>query len=60
VLYRADNVEDFCEQAKRLLSQTGLQRKLGKEAREFILREKDWNVLAQRYLNIYDFAIRNR
>src|SRR6266849_231185 len=60
VLYRADNVEDFCKQAKRLLSQTSLQRKLGQEAREFILREKDWKVLAQRYINIYDFAMHHR
>ncbi|HTF25984.1 MAG TPA: glycosyltransferase [Candidatus Limnocylindria bacterium] len=60
ILYRADNVEDFCLQAKRLLSQPSLQRKLGEEAREFILREKDWKVLAQRYIGIYDSAIRNR
>jgi glycogen synthase len=60
ILYRADNVEDFCAQAKRLLSETNLQRKLGEEAREFILREKDWNVLARRYINIYDFAMRRR
>lgn len=60
ILYRADNVEDFCAQAKRLLSQTSLQRKLGEEARDFILREKDWKVLALRYIDIYDSAIRNR
>jgi PEP-CTERM/exosortase A-associated glycosyltransferase len=60
VLYRADNIDDFCWQAKRLLSQPSLQRKLGEEARDFILREKDWNVLARRYIDIYDFAIRNR
>jgi PEP-CTERM/exosortase A-associated glycosyltransferase len=60
VLYRADNVEDFCVQAKRLLLQTSLQRRLGEQAREFILREKDWNVLAQRYIDIYDFAMRRR
>jgi PEP-CTERM/exosortase A-associated glycosyltransferase len=60
VLYRADNIEDFCEQAKRLLSQPSLQRRLGAEAREFILREKDWKVLAERYVDIYDFAILNR
>ena len=60
VLYRADNVEDFCAQAQSLLSQPSLQRKLGDEAREFILREKDWKVLAQRYVGVYDFAIRHR
>lgn len=60
VLYRADNIEDFCVQTQRLLSQTSLQRKLGEEARKFILREKDWKVLAQRYIDVYDFAIRHR
>jgi glycogen(starch) synthase len=60
ILYRADSTEDFCMQAKKLLSQTSLQRKLGAEAREFILREKDWKVLAQRYIDVYDFAIRHR
>jgi glycosyltransferase involved in cell wall biosynthesis len=59
ILFRADNVEDFCAQAKRLLAQTDLRRKLGEEAREFILREKDWKVLAQRYIDIYDYAICN-
>jgi PEP-CTERM/exosortase A-associated glycosyltransferase len=58
VLYRADNVEDFCAQAKRLLSQTSLQRKLGEGAREFILHEKDWKVLTQRYIDVYNFAMR--
>jgi len=60
ILYRADNLQDFCAQAKRLLAQANLRRKLGEEAREFILREKDWKVLAQRYIHIYDSAIRNR
>jgi PEP-CTERM/exosortase A-associated glycosyltransferase len=60
ILFRADNVEDFCAQAERLLAQTDLRRKLGEQAREFILREKDWKVLAQRYIDVYDYAIRNR
>ena len=59
ILFRADNIDDFCEQAKRLLLQPALQRKLGEDAREFVLREKDWNVLARRYVEVYDFAIRN-
>lgn len=60
ILYRADNVEDFCVQAGKLLAQDNLRRNLGEEARKFILREKDWSVLARRYIDIYDFAIRNR
>jgi len=60
ILYRADNVEDFCVQATKLLAQDNLRRNLGEEARKFILREKDWSVLARCYIDIYDFAIRNR
>jgi PEP-CTERM/exosortase A-associated glycosyltransferase len=60
ILFRADNIDDFCEQARRLLLQPALQRKLGEDAREFVLREKDWNVLARRYVDVYEFAVRNR
>ncbi len=59
VLYRADNVEDFCVQAERLLAQTSLRQKLGDEAREFCLREKDWKIIAGRCTAIYETAIRN-
>jgi PEP-CTERM/exosortase A-associated glycosyltransferase len=59
ILYRADNIEDFCAKAKMLLSEPDLQRKLGEEARQFILREKNWSVLARRYIDIYNFAIQN-
>jgi glycosyltransferase involved in cell wall biosynthesis len=60
ILFRADNIENFCVQAQKLLSQTSLQRELGEEARKFILREKDWRVVAQRYIDVYDFAIHHR
>jgi hypothetical protein len=46
-------------QAKRLLEQAGLRRELGARAREIVLRGKDWKILAHRYVNIYDSAIRN-
>jgi glycogen(starch) synthase len=59
LLFRADDVDDFCRQAQRLIGQEALRRELGARAREVVLREKDWKILAQRYLAIYDAAIRN-
>jgi glycogen synthase len=59
LLFRADNVDDFCKQSQRLIGQESLRRELGARARELILREKDWKILAQRYVSIYDAAARN-
>jgi PEP-CTERM/exosortase A-associated glycosyltransferase len=60
LLYRADSVEDFCAQAKRLTENERMRRELGARARDAVLREKDWKTLAQRYVSIYDAAMRNR
>jgi PEP-CTERM/exosortase A-associated glycosyltransferase len=59
LLFRADNVDDFCKQAQRLIGQETLRRELGMRARKFVLREKDWKILAQRYVAIYDAAAQN-
>jgi glycogen(starch) synthase len=59
LLFRADDVDDFCRQAQRLIGQKSLRRELGARALEVILREKDWKILAQRYVGIYDAAMRN-
>jgi PEP-CTERM/exosortase A-associated glycosyltransferase len=59
LLYRADNLDDFCSQAKRILEDSEMRRQLGARAREVILREKDWKTLARRYVSIYDAALRN-
>ncbi len=59
LLYRADNLDDFCLQAQRLLTEEQLRRRLGVQAREVILREREWKVLAQRYIAVYDAAFQN-
>lgn len=57
VLFEPDDIDDFCRQAERLLRDEEWRRELGKRAREIILREKDWKVLAGRYEEIYDLAV---
>ncbi len=53
LLFGAEDITTFCEQAERLLKAPGLRAQLGENAHRYVLREKDWNVLAGRYLDIY-------
>lgn len=57
LLFRADDVEDFCRQARRLMSSPELRAKLAAQARHTALAEKDWRVLVRRYEEVYRFAI---
>ncbi len=60
LLFRPEDVVDFCVQAERLITSPPLREQLGDTAREYILREKDWKVLAEEYQRIYAFVTRNR
>jgi glycogen(starch) synthase len=59
LLFRAGDVDDFCRQAGRLIQDASLRYDLGTRAREVILREKDWKILARRYVDVYEAAMRN-
>jgi PEP-CTERM/exosortase A-associated glycosyltransferase len=55
-LFKADDAEDFCTKARELMSDTRLRHDLGEKGRQMILQEKDWNILAQRYKQVYSSA----
>ncbi len=57
LLFRAEQVDDFCRQARRLISDAGLRRTLSAAARGNALEEKDWKILVRRYEDVYRFAI---
>jgi glycosyltransferase involved in cell wall biosynthesis len=57
LLFKAEDINDFCAQATRLVQQSDLRRRLGEQGRETILRERDWKVLARRYQDVYDYAL---
>ena len=59
-LFEAGNIEQFCRQAARLLSDESLRRSLGDRARRLICEEKDWRFLVRQYESIYQFAQRSR
>jgi PEP-CTERM/exosortase A-associated glycosyltransferase len=60
LLFRPADADDFCRQAERLLTSPELRHKLGESGRAFVCRERNWNVLAQRYAEIYDFVLAKR
>jgi PEP-CTERM/exosortase A-associated glycosyltransferase len=60
LLFQPENIQDFCYQAERLLHSPELRAQLGRNGRETILREKDWNVLARRYQTVYDYVLDRR
>ena len=57
LLFKPEDIDDFCAQATRLVQQSELRRRLGEQGRETILRERDWKVLARRYQDVYDYAL---
>ena len=60
LLFRSEDVADFCLQAERLICDPQLRQQLGERGREMILRDKDWKLLARRYLAIYEFVSKHR
>lgn len=57
LLFQPEDVSDFCRQAERLLLSPSLRKSLGERGREFVLRERNWNILAERYRHIYEFVL---
>jgi PEP-CTERM/exosortase A-associated glycosyltransferase len=56
LLFRPEDEEDFCRQGARLVTSPSLRGRLAAEGRDFVVRERDWKVLAKRYADIYRFA----
>lgn len=57
LLFQPEDVSDFCRQAERLILSPSLRKSLGEQGREFVQRERNWSILAQRYQQIYGFVL---
>ena len=56
LLFQPEDVDDFCRQARLLIEQKGLRGEMALRARERVLREKEWKVVARGYEAVYEFA----
>jgi glycogen(starch) synthase len=57
LLFKPEDTADFCRQAERLITSSSLRKSLGERGREFVVRERNWDILAQRYRHIYEFVL---
>jgi PEP-CTERM/exosortase A-associated glycosyltransferase len=60
LMFRSEDIADFCHQAERLISSPVLRQQLGETGRQVILRDREWKVLARRYQRIYEFVSKAR
>lgn len=60
LLFQPEDISDFCRQAERLILSPSLRKSLGEQGREFVQRERNWSILAQRYQHIYEFVLSAR
>ena len=56
LLFKPEDIEDFCSQAARLIHDRGYRVELGARARDTMCREKEWKVVARQYSDVYEFA----
>lgn len=59
LLARPGDVQDLSEKIKLLLEDEELRSRIGKNAYEYVKREHDWNMLAEKYIELYSEAINN-
>lgn len=59
LLFEPESIPDFCRQAERMILAPALCESLSRRGRDFVLRERDWSILAKRYREIYDFVLQS-
>ncbi len=60
LLFEPGNVDDFCNQAERLILSSSLRESLGESGREFVMKERNWSIVAQQYQRIYEFVLSSK
>jgi glycosyltransferase involved in cell wall biosynthesis len=53
MLFKKDNIEDLADKLEVLIKDNVLREKLGKQAREWVIQERDWEVIAKTLDDVY-------
>jgi glycosyltransferase involved in cell wall biosynthesis len=54
LLFKAEDPDDFIQQATGLARDSSLRDRIGDAGRRFVTEKRDWSKLVQRYLGIYE------
>lgn len=60
LLFAADSKHDLVAGAVRMATDPGLRRALSESARRYVTKTREWRVLVQRYLTLYEELLRQR
>lgn len=56
LLFTPESVEDFCQQASRLITDADLRNRVAEAGRQMVVDQKTWITTAARYDDVYEFA----
>jgi glycosyltransferase involved in cell wall biosynthesis len=59
VLFAAHSADDMIDRASQLAREPELRHRLGQAGRRYVIQERAWSELVQRYLPIYDEVLRS-
>jgi PEP-CTERM/exosortase A-associated glycosyltransferase len=57
LLFQPGDETDFCRQAEKLISSPALRERLSEQGRSFVVKERDWKIVARRYRELYEFVL---
>lgn len=60
LLFKSDNLDSLVEACRIVLRDDGLRQELGLRARRWVEGNRDWNVLVQRYVELYERLSRRK
>ena len=60
IMFRKEDPVDLADKISYVLENRKLQRKLGHNARKYVVYKRSWEVYAEKLLDIYEYAIRSR
>jgi glycosyltransferase involved in cell wall biosynthesis len=57
LLFEKDNVKDLASKLEMLINDPALRKQIGKQAREWVERERDWKHLSKKVVEVYKILL---